>query len=45
MAGAIGPRVVIVVVGVVDLVVSHVLKERGVINDTGGDVVIGVCIG
>jgi hypothetical protein len=45
VTGAVGPRVVEVVAGVIDLVVGHVGRGRCAVNDTGGNAVIsvGVC--
>jgi hypothetical protein len=47
MAGAIGPEVIEVVVGIVDLVVSHVDKGGHAVDDSRGNVVagVGVCEG
>jgi hypothetical protein len=42
MVGAVGPGVIVVVVGMVDLIVGHLLKGRGAVDDTGGDAVVGV---
>ena len=44
MVRAVSPRVVIIVAGMADLVVSHLLKGGHAIDDAGGDAVIGVCI-
>ena len=41
MVGAVSLGVVIVVAGMVDLVVGHLLKGH-TIDDMGGDVVIGI---
>jgi len=37
--------VVVVVAGMVDLIVGHLLKGRGAVYDAWGDVVIGIGIG
>jgi hypothetical protein len=42
VVGMVGPGVVKVVAGVVDLIVGHVGKGRCAIDDTGGDAVIGI---
>jgi hypothetical protein len=42
VAGTVGPGVVKVVAGVVDLIVGHVGKGRHAVDDAGGDAVIGV---
>jgi hypothetical protein len=39
---AVSPGVVEEVVGVVDLIVSQVLKGRGAVNNVGGDMVVGI---
>jgi hypothetical protein len=44
MVGMVGPRVVVVVAGMVDLVLGHLHKGWGAIDDTGGDAVVGVGI-
>jgi len=42
VTGAVGPRVVEVVAGVVDLVVGHVGERWRAVDDAGGDAVVGV---
>jgi len=42
MAGTVSLEVIIVVVGMVDLVVGHLLKGRGAIDDAGGNAVVGI---
>jgi hypothetical protein len=42
MAGTVGPGVVEVVAGVVDLIVGHV--GRRAVDDSGGDAVVGIGI-
>jgi hypothetical protein len=42
--GVVGPGVIVVVVGMVDLVVGHLLEGQGAVDDVGGDVVIGIGI-
>ena len=44
VAGTVGPGVVEVVAGVVDLVVGHVGKGWRAVDDTRGDAVVGVGI-
>jgi hypothetical protein len=44
IAGAIGLGVIEVVAGMVDLVVSHVGKGGHAVDDSGGNVVVGVGI-
>jgi hypothetical protein len=44
MVGAIGPRVIEVVVGVVDLVVSYMSEGGHAVDDPRGNVVVGVGI-
>jgi len=45
MMGVVGPGVVEVVAGVVDLIVSQVLKGWHAIDDAGGNAVVGVSVG
>ena len=42
VAGTVGPGILEVVVGMVDLVVGHVGKGRHAENDAGGDAVVGI---
>jgi hypothetical protein len=44
VAGTVGPGVVEVVVGMVDLVVGHVGKGRCAVNDSGGNTCVGIGI-
>ena len=44
VTGAVGPRVVEVVAGVVDLVVGHMGERWRAVDDAGGDAVIGIGI-
>ena len=45
MVGMISPGVIVVVVGMVDLVIGHLLKGWGAVDDTGGNAVVSVGIG
>ena len=42
VAGTVGPGVIEVVAGVVDLVVGHMSKGGHAVDDPGGDAVVGV---
>ena len=41
----IGPGVIVVVVGMVDLVVGHLLEGQGAVDDAWGDTVVGIGAG
>ena len=45
MVGVVGPGVVEEVTGVGNLVVGHLFKGRGAIDDAGGNAVIGISLG
>ena len=45
MTGAVGLGVVEEVTGVMDLIVSQVFEGWRAIDDTGGDVVVGIGVG
>ena len=45
MAGAVSLGVIEEIAGMVDLIVSQVFEGRGAVDDSGGDVVVGICVG
>jgi hypothetical protein len=45
VVGLIGPGVIVVVVGVGDLIVSHLLNGWGAVDNMRGDAVVGIGLG